>query len=604
VDEAVRARIVEAAAGNPLYAEEVAGLLIDEGRLVVKDGRWTATGDLAKLPVPATISALLAARLDKLPSSQRRLLDVASVMGQVFYPAAVRLMANGGIDDVGPGLRSLVRQQFVRGERSDLADTEALAFRHLLIRDTAYDAIPKIERADLHERFAGWMEETGSSLGEQEEIVGYHLERAYRYRTELGNETARERRLADLAGSRLASAGTRASARGDLTAAVSLLTRAADLLHPDDPLRLSALTDLGRSLDWAGEPERARTILDEAIERSTAIGDAGLRSHALVLRRVLSRDRDDAEAERDAEEAINVFEASGDERGLSRAWRLVADLRPTFENDAAYEQALSHARRARDVGEQAEIYWGIGYNLARGPTPVGEAIRRCQEILQQTEGNRTLSAEMYHALGHLLPRQGRFDEALDFATQCREINRENGYLWAYWSRAEIVWDVKMLAGQTAEALDVLAEGYEQIERMGLPLKIMSAWLSQTLYALGRFDDAEQPARAAAEADDDWSRYTGLGALSKVLARQGRLEEAERMAREAVTYFEATLYSIDRTAVLLDRAEVLRLAERRDEAVSTLEHALELFEHREDIVSAARTRSLIEELGGTAAETLT
>jgi uncharacterized protein Yka (UPF0111/DUF47 family) len=77
-----------------------------------------------------------------------------------------------------------------------------------------------------------------------------------------------------------------------------------------------------------------------------------------------------------------------------------------------------------------------------------------------------------------------------------------------------------------------------------------------------------------------------------------------MAREAVTYFEATLYSIDRTAVLLDRAEVLRLAERRDEAVSTLEHALELFEHREDIVSAARTRSLIDELGGTAAETLT
>ena len=110
MDEAVRTRIAEAAEGHPLYAEEMTGLLVDEGRLVLKEGRWVATGDLSDVPVPPTISALLAARLDKLPARERRLLDIASVMGQIFYPSAVRALA-GGSDDVDPGLETLVRQQ-------------------------------------------------------------------------------------------------------------------------------------------------------------------------------------------------------------------------------------------------------------------------------------------------------------------------------------------------------------------------------------------------------------------------------------------------------------------------------------------------------------
>ena len=89
-------RIAEAAEGHPLYAEEITGLLVDEGRLVLKDGRWIATGDLSDVPVPPTISALLAARLDRLPSQERRLIDIASVMGQVFYSGAVRELADDG----------------------------------------------------------------------------------------------------------------------------------------------------------------------------------------------------------------------------------------------------------------------------------------------------------------------------------------------------------------------------------------------------------------------------------------------------------------------------------------------------------------------------
>ncbi len=163
VDEAVRSRIAEAAEGHPLYAEEITGLLVDEGRLVLKEGRWFASSDLSDVPVPPTISALLAARLDTLPSQERRLIAIASVMGQVFYSGAVHALANDGADEVDAGITSLVRKQFVRPERSDLPATEALAFRHLLIRDAAYDAIPKATRAELHETFADWLDDAVGS---------------------------------------------------------------------------------------------------------------------------------------------------------------------------------------------------------------------------------------------------------------------------------------------------------------------------------------------------------------------------------------------------------------------------------------------------------
>ena len=152
-------------------------------------------GDLTDVPVPPTISALLAARLDRLPAGERRLLDLASVMGQIFYPAAVRSLAGEG-QDIGAELGALVRRQFIRQERSDLAETDAMAFRHLLIRDAAYDAVPKSCAGGVHERFAAWLDDAAGSLGEPDEIVGYHLEQAYRYRAELGAVGEPERRLA------------------------------------------------------------------------------------------------------------------------------------------------------------------------------------------------------------------------------------------------------------------------------------------------------------------------------------------------------------------------------------------------------------------------
>ena len=260
VDDAVRTRIAEAAEGHPLYAEEITGLLVDEGRLVLKDGRWVATTDLSDVPVPPTISALLSARLDKLPTDERRLIEIASVMGQVFYASAVRAIAGGDPDAVGSGITSLVRKQFVRPERSDIPETEALAFRHLLMRDAAYDGISKATRAELHERFAGWLDAAAGSLGEQDEIVGYHLEQAYRYRVELGATAnasgSSPTRLVDVSRRQ---ANLRSPWRvRPLGIGQPPLSSVLVALSPDDRLRLDIMLDLGAALTETGEFEAPR----------------------------------------------------------------------------------------------------------------------------------------------------------------------------------------------------------------------------------------------------------------------------------------------------------------------------------------------------------
>ncbi len=153
----VSTRILEAAEGNPLFLEEMLGMLVDEGLLGQQDGGWVATSELDTTHVPPTIQALLAARLEQLSPNERAVAERGSVVGRIFEQAAVaELSAEADRPEVAGGLIALVRKELVRPERSEISAGDAFKFRHILIRDAAYDAIPKVERADLHERFAQW----------------------------------------------------------------------------------------------------------------------------------------------------------------------------------------------------------------------------------------------------------------------------------------------------------------------------------------------------------------------------------------------------------------------------------------------------------------
>src|SRR5262249_27051183 len=294
-------------------------MLVDEG-VLVEDGRsWTAVGDLSEVRVPPSIQALLAARLERLSDEERSLLERAAVAGKVVPAAAVQAL--GAV--AGPALESLVRKDLIRPERSAGAQ-HTYRFRHLLIRDSAYDGIPKETRADLHERFARWLEASAAGRAiEVEEVVGYHLEQAYRYLALLGPLDGHGEALGREAAERLGGAGRRAFAGGDTHAALNLVSRAVALL-PSTDARLLELVPNVRVVQGA----RARLgwadrVLTEAVEAAATTGDRRLAAHALVQRGLLRLFTETDVAPGDliatADRAIPVLESAGDELGLSRA---------------------------------------------------------------------------------------------------------------------------------------------------------------------------------------------------------------------------------------------------------------------------------------------
>jgi predicted ATPase len=256
----VRARVAEAAEGSPLFVEEMVTMLIEERVLRRRNGSWIAARDVARIAVPPTIQALLAARLERLGGMERALLERGSVEGKVFHRGAVlELSPEADRSAVGECLRALVQKDLLKPDSTSFADEDAFRFRHQLLRDAAYEAVPKEARSHLHERFAAWLEEkVGDRASEYEEILGYHLEQAYRYRGELGLAGERDRRIAEEAGKRLGTAGLRARARGDLPAAGNLLSRAVELSLPESVARLELEPKLRDVLFETGELGWAR----------------------------------------------------------------------------------------------------------------------------------------------------------------------------------------------------------------------------------------------------------------------------------------------------------------------------------------------------------
>ena len=266
LDERVRSRVVKAAEGNPLFVEQLLSMLIDEGLILFENGCWRAGPDIDRAVVPPTIQALLAARLDYLEHDERAVIEPASVVGQVFVKDAVSFLVPDHVrDSVGARLGALTDKQLVHPDLSRSLEEEAFRFHHVLIRDTAYDGILKRARASFHERFVEWGDSVNREGGtEYEEILGYHLEQAHQYLSELGPLDEKGLALGADGSRRLASAGRRAFARGDTPAAANLLGRAVSLLLEDDQRRLELLPDYGEALLQVGRFEEA----EAAVRRS------------------------------------------------------------------------------------------------------------------------------------------------------------------------------------------------------------------------------------------------------------------------------------------------------------------------------------------------
>jgi class 3 adenylate cyclase len=599
LEDEVRAHIRKAAEGNPLFVEEILRMLVDDGLLQRDDGRWTAAGDLSSIAIPPTIGALLGTRLERLSPEERSVIQRASVVGKVFWWGAVaHLSPDREQADVGGHLQALVRKELVRPDRSRFAGEDAFRFSHILIRDAAYTGTTKELRAELHERLADWLERRASDrFTEFEEIVAHHLEDAYRYRVELGLDGDTALRVAARAARHFAAAGERALARSDIPAAINLLSRATALMEADDPERVMLSVDLVEALSDAGEVERAGEVLRDASEAVNRLGDDRLRAHVsmgeLYIKDVEGPQDVDL-VERSGLGAVEVFRKHGDDRGLARAWDMIAAARWWAGRAAGAEQALERARRhaaaAGDSRKEADTMLTLSAVLVQGPQPAEEASRRAERILEEYPGNRTVEAYMSHALAHLRAWQGRFDEARRLARRYRDILRENGQEANWADSAECESDVELLAGNVDEAVRIITEGQRRFDEMGVAETTNLPFLARALDAAGRWQEAEGPAMRAVEGGHPLWKMLGQVTLAKVRARQGRAEEAERLAREALEATQKTDYLTFQGRAALGMAEVLELLGRAEEATPFRRQAVRVFEQKGAAVLAEQARS--------------
>jgi class 3 adenylate cyclase len=584
-DEA-RAKILEVAEGNPLFLEQL--LAFSE-----------EAGVEALASVPPTVEALLAGRIDRLEPEEGALLERAAVAGRQFTRSGVvHLSPPQDLAGIDRCLGTLVRRGLVEPIES------AFRFHHALIRDVAYAGITKGLRADLHERFGSWLEQREEGA---EEIVGYHLEQAHRYRAELHPADPELPALAQRAGGRLGEAGIRAWKRADTPATVNLLKRAVGLLPRDDPAAAELLCELGIAQRSVGEIDAGELTLRDAEARATEFRNRRVELRARLevanLRLATRPEADPVELVELARTAIPVFEELGDNRALSRAWRQIGYVRGSLAGQCgewvdAVERALPYYRSSgwSAAGCLLELAAALFY----GPTPVALGIARCEDVLTEPI-DRLGSAHVTVYLAGLKALAGRPEDASASLAQADAIYRELGDPYALADNSgRIRGRLLLLAGDPEAAEAALRECCETFVRANDQAAASSAAadLGEAVFAQGRHTEAADWARRAREGapiGDLVAQFRWRSLQGKLEAHEGKIREGERTALEALRIVEGTDLLTHHGEVLLDLAQVLSLGNRPAEAGSRIEEALNFFDLKGNLAAAGGARSLLADV---------
>jgi class 3 adenylate cyclase/tetratricopeptide (TPR) repeat protein len=609
VHPTARARIAELAEGNPLFVEETLRMLVDDGLLEPGDGAWSVTADLADISIPTTIQTLLTARLERLPPTERAVLERASVVGRVFWSSALSALCTGDVcGELPQGLQSLVRKELIRPDRSEARRDDAFRFTHILVRDAAYRGLPKSTRADLHERLVNWFEtKEEQSTGEYQTILGYHLEEAHRSLLELRRASERTHTLGRRGGTLLATAGRQAFARGDMPAAVNLLMRAVTLLPAADRDRLECLPSLAFALLETGDLARLESVAAEMTEAAHASGDPGVEAHAVLLRlwiRLYTNPEGWADdALKEATRTITVFEQLGDEQGLARSWSLLGlvHLYTTQFRRAedAWERASMHAHRAGNHREEVESLSWVPICVWAGPTPTDEALRRCETVIERARGDKKAVSTALFVQAELEAGLGRFDAAQELLSRARALLQELALtVWIAGPLTQFAGWIELWRGDPAAAERRLRWGHETLSEIGEMawLPTVDGILAEALYAQGRDDEADGLAlgiQESAGSEDVYSQVLWRGVRAKVLARRGSVGEAERLARESVSLVETTDFLHGTWYAHVTLAEVLRRDGRPDEARQAVADAVEAADDKGNVVRARLARDLLD-----------
>ena len=586
----LRQRITIASAGNPLYVEEMLAMVREHG-----------DGDIV---VPPTIQALLQARIDSLDGDVRVVMERGAVEGEIFHRGAVAELSPDPVRSaIGSHLATLVRKELIRSTKAAFPEDEGFRFRHLLIRDAAYDSLPKATRAELHERFADWLSE--HDLIEGDEIVGYHLEQAHRYRSELDAADPALPRLAARVSDRLAAAGRGAMDRGDFNAGRSLFRRATAILPDDDPKRLALAPDLSLALLESEDLGGARTALAQARTASDPVTAAiatvvensidFMGGGSIPLAERLAR----------LENAHRVLTAADHDEGLGYYfWSLAGEKWVSLraeETAVACERGLEHFRRAGTYRRTDDLSWWIRSAYVFGPTPVPEAIERVRALQREAGDSMALQAGAATTLARLLAMQGDFDEARELFVFGQEFYRAAGMaVSAAGITLHGAW-IEHHAGDPAAEEAHLRQGVAELRALGNQafFSTVAVRLAQHLYTHGRFDEARDMCAVVREASpaDDLINFVFADAIEGcLLSRDDRHEEAEACIDRALEAVETTDFFFARADVRLLHAEALSRAGEAAAASRAAAFVLALFDEKGDITGAARARERLDQLG--------
>jgi DNA-binding SARP family transcriptional activator len=594
VPAGLRERIARASGGNPLFVTEMVAMAGETGE---------------EIAVPATLRALLAARLDQLEATERGVLERGAVEGEIFHRGAVQALGSSEAP-VGPRLAALVRRELIRPDRPLLPGEDGFRFCHLLIRDAAYDALPKATRAELHQRFAAWLEQYGGELVERDELVGYHLQQAHRYLEELGAPESETGPLGERAAGFLASAGRLATVRGDYHTVTRLLERALALGVPDSRERLQLQVELGLALYQTARNAEAEALLESTVEAATELAERGLAARALVHLSIARPASDPPAGAPElipfAQDAIRTFEALGDTLALAEAEMLLGDALSNagrFEECvAARERAIAHAQAAGATGIRRLIVNGLAMRICHGPMPVAEVIGRLEELRGANRDDRVLDAVIRRQLAFAHAMAGRFDEARAHLEASTPVLAEVNLTWVWGiSRWRVSETLQLMGEDAAAEHDLIAVWLHFRDARGKRpagrAMQAAARLAHLCCDQGRWDEAADYLTYGEEVDRSPPPRYGkapvferLAARARVAAHAGKDAEAIELAQKAVE-FAAVYGAVNLEARMwLALAEVRRAAGNEAEADQAVERALELYDCKGNIAAAARVRA--------------
>jgi DNA-binding SARP family transcriptional activator/tetratricopeptide (TPR) repeat protein len=570
-------RIIETAQGNPLFAEQLLAAF--------------ANGETDV--IPASLRGLLATRIDRLGPGERDLLRAAAVAGDHLSVEALEILAP---DEARPflarNLESLARRRLLRH-----IGQEGVEFPHGLIRDAAYQSLTRRDRVRLHLAFAEWLEHTEAAPSDElDAVVGHHLEQAVLNQRRIG--LAGDAVLEAGAGTKLASAASRAYTRLDMSAASNLLARALDMLPDGHPLVPTATQRLAEVSLPLGDHARAQELL---LQLSNMPGvdpvDRWLArlEHARSMCITGPHGMTAADLVAIAREAADFFAEAGHHNGLAEAIFLLGWLEQRGGHPVGAlnsgRRSLEHAQRGGALREQLAAAVQISRNLIGGPTPVPDCIAEIESLLgQHAEPNPIVMGVLARAYA----MSGEFDEARRLLDRARPLLIERMRVRRL--LAFIAWDsaeVETLAGDASAAVSAYRAALapfrngNEAEHVGET----SSRLALVLAAQGHLDEARalaNQAQAMTPTDCVVVRALAMMAAARTLPLDG-VEASLAMAAESVNLAPDPMPNL-KADLLIEQSRVQAAAGLAEDARSSVDRAISLYESKGNVAALRPLRA--------------